>query len=166
MPPTRRAGVDREIKCMRSVQRLHSSGRNKSGKRGGRCETRWGSAATEGPREGVRQTEVKCRRNGRTVLTPFMIGINDAGSVDIDASSRKTTGKSMTRSAAEADVMHVVHIYNRRQSVWTGMQKMKVKSIPHLLERRCHAAFPVEWRTTCSSTNPLVSPTQYLPSLT
>ena len=30
-------------------------------------------------------------------LTPFMMGINEAGSVDIEASSRNTTGKSTTR---------------------------------------------------------------------
>ena len=39
-----------------------------------------------------------------------MIGINDAGSVDIDASSRKTTGKSITFKATQAEVMHVVQI--------------------------------------------------------
>jgi len=39
-----------------------------------------------------------------------MIGINEAGSVDIEASSKKTTGKSITLSATHADVMHVVHI--------------------------------------------------------
>lgn len=50
------------------------------------------------------------------VRTPFMIGMSDAGSVDIDASSRKTTGKSMTRSAADADVIHVVHTYTRNKN--------------------------------------------------
>lgn len=40
-----------------------------------------------------------------------MSGIKDAGSVDIDASSRKTTGKSVTFNAILADVIHVVQIY-------------------------------------------------------
>jgi len=31
-------------------------------------------------------------------LTPFMRGMREAGSVDIEASSKKTTGKSMTFS--------------------------------------------------------------------
>jgi hypothetical protein len=38
------------------------------------------------------------------------MGINEAGSVDMEASSKKTTGKSTTLSAADADVMHVVQI--------------------------------------------------------
>lgn len=40
-----------------------------------------------------------------------MMGIKEAGSVDIEASSRKTTGKSVTFRATHADVMHVVQIY-------------------------------------------------------
>lgn len=44
-------------------------------------------------------------------LTPRMIGISEAGSVDIEASSMKTTGKSITWSAAHAEVMAVVHTY-------------------------------------------------------
>lgn len=42
--------------------------------------------------------------------TPFIRGMSDAGSVDIDASSRKTTGKSVTFNATHAEVMHVVQI--------------------------------------------------------
>lgn len=38
-----------------------------------------------------------------------MSGISDAGSVLMLASSRNTTGKSVTFSDAVADVMHVVH---------------------------------------------------------
>lgn len=73
-------------------------------------------AAAEGPRVGMRR-EQKVKRNGSREggLTPFMIGISEAGSVDIDASSRNTTGKSMMRSAADADVIHVVHTYSRCQ---------------------------------------------------
>jgi hypothetical protein len=44
-------------------------------------------------------------------LTPFMIGISEAGSVDMDASSMNTTGKSMIFNAWQAAVMHVVQIY-------------------------------------------------------
>lgn len=44
--------------------------------------------------------------------TPFMSGINVAGSVDIDASSRNTIGKSITPKYQEADLMEVVHIYD------------------------------------------------------
>lgn len=43
-----------------------------------------------------------------------MMGIKDAGSVDIEASSRKTTGKSITFNATAADVMHVVQIYEEQ----------------------------------------------------
>jgi hypothetical protein len=50
----------------------------------------------------------------KVVITPFTIGINEAGSVDIDASSRKTTGKSVTFNATHADVMHVVQIYRQK----------------------------------------------------
>jgi hypothetical protein len=39
-----------------------------------------------------------------------MIGINDAGSVDIEASSRNTTGKSIMFNCAQAEVMQVVQI--------------------------------------------------------
>ena len=46
------------------------------------------------------------------MLTPFMSGIKEAGSVDIDASSMKTMGKSDTLNGTEADVMHVVQTYN------------------------------------------------------
>ena len=42
--------------------------------------------------------------------TPFIKGMRDAGSVDMDASSRKTTGRSSTLSATLAEVMHVVQI--------------------------------------------------------
>jgi hypothetical protein len=42
--------------------------------------------------------------------TPFINGISDAGSVAIDASSRKTTGKSMFLSSEDAAPMHVVQI--------------------------------------------------------
>ena len=42
--------------------------------------------------------------------TPFINGISDAGSVAIDASSRKTTGKSMFLSSDDAAPMHVVQI--------------------------------------------------------
>ena len=48
-------------------------------------------------------------------LTPRIKGISEAGSVDIEASSRNTTGKSRTLSAALADVMHVVQICQRRR---------------------------------------------------
>lgn len=44
--------------------------------------------------------------------TPFMMGIKDAGSVDMEASSRNTTGKSMTFIATAAEVMQVVQICN------------------------------------------------------
>jgi hypothetical protein len=37
-----------------------------------------------------------------------MSGIKDAGSVDMDASSRKTTGKSVRFNATHAEVMQVV----------------------------------------------------------
>lgn len=79
-----------------------------------KSETR--CVGADGPRVGMRR-EQKVQRNGSREggLTPFMIGISEAGSVDIDASSRNTTGKSMTRSAADADVIHVVHTYNRCQ---------------------------------------------------
>jgi len=40
-----------------------------------------------------------------------MMGIKDAGSVDMEASSRNTTGKSITFSEFAADVMHVVQIF-------------------------------------------------------
>lgn len=46
----------------------------------------------------------------KATLTPFMIGIRDAGSIHIDASSKKTTGKSITVSATEAELMQVVQI--------------------------------------------------------
>jgi hypothetical protein len=42
--------------------------------------------------------------------TPFINGISDAGSVAMDASSRKTTGKSMFLSSEDAAPMHVVQI--------------------------------------------------------
>ena len=42
--------------------------------------------------------------------TPFIKGIKEAGSVDIDASSKKTTGKSITLRATHAAVIHVVQI--------------------------------------------------------
>lgn len=44
----------------------------------------------------------------KTGLTPFISGINDAGSVDIEASSMKTRGKSVTRSRSVAAVIQVV----------------------------------------------------------
>lgn len=47
-----------------------------------------------------------------------MIGIKDAGSVDMDASSRNTTGKSITFSETAADVMQVVQIYTVTKSQW------------------------------------------------
>ena len=47
----------------------------------------------------------------RSALTPFIKGIKEAGSVDIDASSRKTTGKSTELRAQEHDEIHVVHTY-------------------------------------------------------
>lgn len=43
-----------------------------------------------------------------------MIGIRDAGSVDMDASSRNTTGKSTTRRALHDEVTQVVQIYGAR----------------------------------------------------
>ena len=46
--------------------------------------------------------------------TPFIIGIREAGSVDIDASSRNTTGKSATLRAVHAAVTHVVQIYKKK----------------------------------------------------
>lgn len=42
--------------------------------------------------------------------TPFIMGISEAGSVDIDASSKNTTGKSVTLRAVQAAVTHVVQI--------------------------------------------------------
>jgi hypothetical protein len=42
--------------------------------------------------------------------TPFIIGIKEAGSVDIEASSRKTTGKSTMLRDEQAAVIHVVQI--------------------------------------------------------
>jgi hypothetical protein len=44
-------------------------------------------------------------------LTPRIKGMSDAGSVDMEASSKNTTGKSRILSAALADVMHVVQIF-------------------------------------------------------
>jgi hypothetical protein len=38
------------------------------------------------------------------------MGIKEAGSVDMEASSRKTTGKSTTLRAEQAAVRHVVQI--------------------------------------------------------
>ena len=40
------------------------------------------------------------------------MGMREAGSVDIEASSRKTTGKSIIRKELEPAVMQVVHIWN------------------------------------------------------
>ena len=40
--------------------------------------------------------------------TPFINGTKLAGSVDMDASSMKTTGKSATLRTADAALMHVV----------------------------------------------------------
>ena len=42
-------------------------------------------------------------------LTPFMRGMREAGSVDIEASSKKTTGKSMTSNDRDPELMQVVH---------------------------------------------------------
>lgn len=42
--------------------------------------------------------------------TPFISGIKEAGSVDMEASSRNTTGKSITFKAIHAEDRHVVHI--------------------------------------------------------
>jgi len=50
-----------------------------------------------------------CQRQ-REDHTPFMRGINEEGSVDMDASSINTTGKSAALSAWHADVIHVVQI--------------------------------------------------------
>lgn len=44
----------------------------------------------------------------KDVLTPFMSGISEAGSVDMEASSTKTIGKSDTFRAIEAEVTQVV----------------------------------------------------------
>ena len=43
-------------------------------------------------------------------LTPLIKGTNDAGSVDMEASSKNTTGKSSSLRATLADVMQVVQI--------------------------------------------------------
>jgi hypothetical protein len=46
----------------------------------------------------------------KTEHTPFIMGIKEAGSVDMEASSRKTTGKSIMLRAEQAAVIHVVQI--------------------------------------------------------
>jgi hypothetical protein len=46
----------------------------------------------------------------KTEHTPFMMGIREAGSVDMEASSRNTTGKSTMERAELAAVIHVVQI--------------------------------------------------------
>jgi len=50
----------------------------------------------------------KCRE-------PFITGISEAGSVDMDASSEKTTGKSMRD--AEAELMQVVQTTSARVTI-------------------------------------------------
>jgi hypothetical protein len=45
------------------------------------------------------------------LLTPFVNGIKDDGSVAILASSKKTTGKSKTSSKRETDEMQVAQTY-------------------------------------------------------
>lgn len=60
--------------------------------------------------------KIKVRKHTTTQVhehTPFIRGISEAGSVDMDASSRKTTGKSITLRAELADEMQVVQIYTR-----------------------------------------------------
>ena len=42
-------------------------------------------------------------------LTPFMRGMREAGSVDIEASSKKITGKSMASNDRDPELMQVVH---------------------------------------------------------
>jgi hypothetical protein len=44
-------------------------------------------------------------------LTPFIRGMREAGSVDIEASSKKTTGKSMMSNARDPELIHVVHTW-------------------------------------------------------
>ena len=41
-----------------------------------------------------------------------MSGIKEAGSVDMEASSRNTTGKSITFKAIHTEDRHVVHIWS------------------------------------------------------
>lgn len=60
---------------------------------------------------------IEQKHNTGCQRTPFMMGIKDAGSVDMEASSRKTTGKSITFNATAADVMHVVQICIDENSV-------------------------------------------------
>lgn len=52
-----------------------------------------------------------------------MSGINVAGSVDIDASSRNTIGKSITPKYQEADLMEVVHIYDNNWVRWNSKSR-------------------------------------------
>lgn len=48
-------------------------------------------------------------RNKIRQLTPFMRGMREAGSVDIEASSKKTTGKSIKSNDRDPELMQVVH---------------------------------------------------------
>ena len=80
-------------------------------------------------------------RENDTQRTPFMIGINDAGSVDMEASSRKTTGKSIMFNAAQAEVMQVVQICVQFQKYDTYRILENVPRRPH--ERFASAFFVV-----------------------
>lgn len=106
---------------MKSARGKHHSGRNRIGKAERTMRKKDGVDGVGRPTETC-ATEAKVggmevrRWTGDGGLTPFMIGISEAGSVDMEASSRNTTGKSMTRSAADAEVIHVVHTYSRCQS--------------------------------------------------
>lgn len=63
----------------------------------------------------TRQKTLKDESRRKAIRTPFMMGTRDAGSVHIEASSRNTTGKSITFSADEAAVIQVVQICNVEQ---------------------------------------------------
>lgn len=70
----------------------------------------------------------------RTERTPFIKGTSDAGSVDMDASSMNTIGKSDTVNAAHADVREVVQIlkkHDQRQEPRADI----MKHLRHLLGR-------------------------------
>jgi hypothetical protein len=60
--------------------------------------------------------------------TPFIKGMRDAGSVAMDASSRKTTGRSSTLSATLAEVMQVVQILH---DVRAQKKKYGNEHVPH-----------------------------------
>lgn len=59
----------------------------------------------------------KFSKQGKHRHTPFIRGISDAGSVDIEASSMNTTGKSITANLFVAEVIQVVQILKTLQLV-------------------------------------------------